>query len=179
MPGTSRASGRRFFTRVPDTMHLHIVAVGKIKERFLSEGIAEYEKRLLPYLKLSIAEIAEERRGVHANAGAEAQAIDREGERILAAVPDGAVVVALDVRGKELSSEQLAARLHEWQMAGVSPVVFRDRRRSRDLPGGAGKGLTLRLSLSPMTFTHQMVRMIILEQIYRACRINSGEPYHK
>jgi 23S rRNA (pseudouridine1915-N3)-methyltransferase len=159
-------------------MHLHIVAVGKIKERFLSAGIAEYEKRLLPYLKLSIAEIAEERRGVHANAGAEAQAIDREGERILAAIPDGAVVVALDVRGKELSSEKLAARLHEWQMAGVSPVVFvigGDLGISRAVLARAD----LRLSLSPMTFTHQMVRMIIFEQIYRACRINSGEPYHK
>jgi len=178
MPGRSRASGRRFFTRVPDTMHLHIVAVGKIKERFLSEGIAEYEKRLLPYLKLSIVEIAEERRGVHANAGAEAQAIEREGERILAAIPDGAVVVALDVRGKELSSEQLAAQMHEWQMAGASPVVFvigGDLGISRAVLARAD----LSLSLSPMTFTHQMVRMIILEQIYRACRINSGEPYHK
>jgi len=159
-------------------MQVRIIAVGKIKERFLTEGIAEYEKRLIPYLKLSIAEIAEERRGVHANAGAEAQAIEREGERILAAIPDGAVVVALDVRGKELSSEQLAARMHEWQMAGVSPVVFvigGDLGISRAVLARAD----LRLSLSPMTFTHQMVRMIILEQIYRASRINSGEPYHK
>ena len=120
----------------------------------------------------------EARRAHHANAGAEAQAIEREGERILAAIPDGAVVVVLDVRGKELSSEKLAARLHEWQMAGVSPVVFvigGDLGISRAVLARAD----LRLSLSPMTFTHQMVRMIILEQIYRACRINSGEPYHK
>jgi rRNA large subunit m3Psi methyltransferase RlmH len=159
-------------------MYLQIIAVGKIKERFLTEGIAEYEKRLLPYLKLSITEIAEERRGVHANAGEEAKAVEREGERILAAIPDGAFVVALDVRGKELSSEQLAARLHEWQMAGISSVVIVI---GGDL-GIAGPVLSragLRLSLSPMTFTHQMVRMIILEQLYRACRINSGEPYHK
>lgn len=159
-------------------MQVRIIAVGKIKERFLTEGIAEYEKRLLPYLKLSIVEIAEERRGVHANAGEEAQAVEREGERILAAIPDGAYVVALDVRGKELSSEQLAAKLHEWQMAGVSPVVFvigGDLGISGAVLSRAG----LRLSLSPMTFTHQMVRMIILEQIYRASRINSGEPYHK
>jgi 23S rRNA (pseudouridine1915-N3)-methyltransferase len=159
-------------------MQLRIIAVGKIKERFLSEGIAEYEKRLLPYLKLSIHEIAEERRGLHANAGAEAQAIEREGERILAAIPDGVVVVALDVRGKEQSSEQLAARLHEWQMAGVSllvVVIGGDLGISRAVL----KRADLSLSLSPMTFTHQMVRMIILEQLYRACRINSGEPYHK
>lgn len=159
-------------------MQVRVVAVGKIKERFLTEGIAEYEKRLVPYLKLAITEIAEERRGVHANAGEEAQAVGREGERILAAIPDGAFVVALDVRGKEISSEQLAARLHEWQMAGVSPVVFvigGDLGISETVLKRAG----LRLSLSPMTFTHQMVRMILLEQIYRACRINSGEPYHK
>jgi len=159
-------------------MQVRLIAVGKIKERFLTEGIAEYEKRLVPYLKLSIVEIPEERRGVHANAGEEAQAVEREGERILAAIPDGAFVVALDVRGKELSSEQLAAKLHDWQMAGVSPVVFvigGDLGISGPVLSRAG----LRLSLSPMTFTHQMVRMIILEQIYRACRINSGEPYHK
>jgi 23S rRNA (pseudouridine1915-N3)-methyltransferase len=159
-------------------MQVRVVAVGKIKERFLTEGIAEYEKRLVPYLKLSITEIAEERRGVHANAGEEAQAVGREGERILAAIPDGAFVVALDVRGKEISSEQLAARLHEWQMAGVSPVVFVIG-GDLGISGTVLKRAGLRLSLSPMTFTHQMVRMILLEQVYRACRINSGEPYHK
>lgn len=159
-------------------MQLRIIAVGKIKERFLSEGIAEYEKRLAPYLKLAITEIAEERRGVHANAGEEDRAKHREGERILAAIPEGAYIVALDVRGKELSSEQLAARLHDWQLAGTNSVAL-------IIGGDLGLSETvlaraaLRLSLSPMTFTHQMTRMILLEQVYRACRINSGEPYHK
>jgi 23S rRNA (pseudouridine1915-N3)-methyltransferase len=159
-------------------MQVRIIAVGKIKERFLTEGIAEYEKRLTPYLKLSIVEVADEKRGVHSSAGHEQLIKDREGDRILAAIPDGAYVVVLDVRGKELSSEALAARLHDWQLAGTNVIAI--------IIGG-DLGLSdavlsradLRLSISPMTFTHQMVRLILLEQVYRACRINSGEPYHK
>jgi 23S rRNA (pseudouridine1915-N3)-methyltransferase len=159
-------------------MQVRIIAVGKIKERFLTEGIAEYEKRLTPYLKLSIIEVADEKRGVHASAGQEQLVKGREGDRILAAIPDGAYVVALDVRGKELSSEQLAARLHDWQLAGtnsIAMIIGGDLGLSEAVLARAD----LRLSISPMTFTHQMVRMILLEQVYRACRINSGEPYHK
>ena len=104
-------------------MQVRIIAVGKIKERFLTEGIAEYEKRLTPYLKLAIVEIADEKRGVHASAGQEQLTKDREGDRILAAIPEGAYVVALDVRGKEMSSEALAARLHDWQLAGTNSIA--------------------------------------------------------
>ncbi|MFZ1128446.1 23S rRNA (pseudouridine(1915)-N(3))-methyltransferase RlmH [Methanoregula sp.] len=159
-------------------MQVRIIAVGKIKERFLSDGIAEYEKRLTPYLKLSIVEIAEEKRGVHLS-GSKGQIIkDGEGDRILAAIPERAYVVALDARGTGMTSEMLAARMRDWQLTGMSSIVV--------IIGG-DLGLSdavltraaLRLSLSPMTFTHQMVRLILLEQLYRACRINSGEPYHK
>ncbi|MFA5331005.1 MAG: 23S rRNA (pseudouridine(1915)-N(3))-methyltransferase RlmH [Methanoregula sp.] len=158
-------------------MQLFLIAVGKIKERFLQDGIAEYEKRLRPYVKLEIVEIADEKRGVHASAGQEQLVKDREGARILAAVPGGAYVVALDVRGKELSSEGLAARFRDWQLSGthVAMLIGGDLGLSEAVIARADS----RLSISPMTFTHQMVRMIILEQIYRACRINSGEPYHK
>ena len=159
-------------------MQVRIIAVGKIKERFLTEGIAEYEKRLTPYLKLAIVEVADEKRGVHSSAGHEQLIKDREGDRILAAIPEGAYVVALDVRGKEMSSEALAVRLHDWQLAGtnsIAVIIGGDL----GLSGAVLSRADLRLSLSSMTFTHQMVRMIILEQIYRACRINSGEPYHK
>jgi 23S rRNA (pseudouridine1915-N3)-methyltransferase len=159
-------------------MQLRIIAVGKIKERFLSDGIAEYEKRLVPYLKFSIAEIPEEHRGAHASASQEQLAKEKEGERILAAIPEHAYVVALDLRGKELSSEALAARVHDWQLAGTNMIVF-------VIGGDLGLSdavlakATLRLSLSPLTFTHPMARLILVEQLYRACRINSGEPYHK
>jgi|SRR5208283_4333469 len=159
-------------------MQVRIIAVGKIKERFLAEGIAEYERRLSPYLKFSMAEVADERRGVHSSAGQEQLIKDREGDRILAAIPEGAYVVALDVQGHQLSSEGLAARMHDWQMAGtnvITIIIGGDLGLSEAVLARAA----LRLSISPMTFTHQMVRLILLEQIYRACRINSGEPYHK
>ncbi|MGB8219017.1 MAG: 23S rRNA (pseudouridine(1915)-N(3))-methyltransferase RlmH [Methanoregula sp.] len=159
-------------------MQVRIIAVGKIKERFLSEGIAEYEKRLTPYLKLAIAEVADEKRGVHSSAGHEQLIKDREGDRILAAIPDGAYVVVLDVRGKELSSEALAARLHDWQLVGTN-VIAMIIGGDLGLSDAVLSRADLRLSISPMTFTHQMVRLILLEQVYRACRINSGEPYHK
>lgn len=159
-------------------MQVRIIAVGKIKERFLFEGIAEYTKRLGPYLKLAVIEIPEENRGTRASAGQEALAKEKEGERILAAIPEQAYVVALDLRGTELSSVVLAARLRDWQLEGKSTIAFvigGDLGLSDTVLGRS----TARLSLSKMTFTHPMARLILVEQLYRACRINSGEPYHK
>jgi len=159
-------------------MQVRIIAVGKIKERFLSEGIAEYTKRLGPYLKLVITEIPEEHRGARASAGQEHLAREKEGERILAAIPEHAFVVALDPRGTGVSSMDLAARLHDWQLSGPGTIAF-------VIGGDLGLSDTVlqragfRLSLSSMTFTHPMARLILVEQLYRACRINSGEPYHK
>jgi 23S rRNA (pseudouridine1915-N3)-methyltransferase len=159
-------------------MHIRIVAVGKTKERYIVDGIAEYEKRLHPYVKLQITVIAEEKRPVGISAANEEQVREWAGERIIAALPPGAVVVALDVRGRLLSSEDLAALLRDWEIAGKTSIVF---------VIGGDLGLSdavlsradLQLSISPMTFTHQMVRLILLEQIYRAEKINRGEPYHK
>ena len=159
-------------------MQVRIIAVGKIKERFLSEGIAEYEKRLVPYLKLTLTEIPEEHRGARASSGQKQLAKEKEGERILAAIPEHAYVVALDVRGHQLSSEGLAARMHDWQISGtnsIAMIIGGDLGLSDAVLSRAA----FRLSFSPMTFTHPMVRLILVEQIYRACRINSGEPYHK
>ena len=159
-------------------MQVRIIAVGKIKEKFLSEGIAEYEKRLGPYLNVSFCEITEEKKRGAIKEGQVSAQKEREGERILAAIPDQAYVVVLDVRGKELSSESFAARIRNLQLAGTSQVIF-------VIGGDAGLSdkvlarAAFRLSLSPMTFTHQMVRLIFMEQLYRACRINNGEPYHK
>jgi len=159
-------------------MHINIIAVGKIKERFLQDGIAEYGKRLRPYAKVHIVELADEKRPASAGASIEAAAIGKEGERICAAIPGGSFVIALDVRGISWSSEDLADALREWELAGKSQVAF---------VIGGDLGLSpavlsrsdLHLSLSPMTFTHPMARLILLEQVYRAFRINGGEPYHK
>lgn len=159
-------------------MRISVVAVGKAKERYIAEGIAEYEKRLGPYGGARVIEVRDERIPKNASPAEEVQVKEREGERLLAAVPDGALVVALDPEGETWSSEELAAHFGQWEINGVRDVSF--------LIGGP-LGLSdelyarsdLRLSLSKMTFLHTLVRVILLEQVYRAFRILRGEPYHK
>jgi len=166
------------FVVVENCMHIRLIAIGKIKERFLHDGIAEYEKRLRPYVKLQIVELADEKRPVSASAPIEAAAIGKEGDRICAAIPDGSFVIALDIQGASWSSEELAGALRQWELAGQNQITF---------VIGGDLGLSppvlarsdLRLSLSKMTFTHPMARMLLLEQVYRAFRILRGEPYHK
>jgi 23S rRNA (pseudouridine1915-N3)-methyltransferase len=159
-------------------MHIQIIAVGKVREKFLQDGIAEYTKRLRPYVKLRTVELAEERRTASASPSAESGAMEKEGERILAAIPEGSYIVALDIGGQGLSSVELAALFRDWELSGRNQVAF-------VIGGDLGlspavlKQSDRRLSLSPMTFTHPMARLILVEQVYRACRIKSGEPYHK
>lgn len=159
-------------------MQIRIIAVGKIKEKSLQEGIAEYEKRLRPYVKLQVVELAEEKRPATCSLSQEKQIRHKEGKRILAAVPEGSFVVALEIKGLSWSSEVLAENIRQWEISGKNTITI--------LIGGdlglsdeACSRSNLHLSLSSMTFTHQMVRLILLEQIYRAYRIKSGEPYHK
>jgi len=159
-------------------MQIRIIAVGKIKERFLQDGITEYEKRLRPYVRLQVIEIPEEKRPVSASPSVETAAMEKEGQRILAAVPDGSYVIALDVKGESWSSENLARHLETWELAGTNNltiIIGGDLGLCNNVLGKC----RLRLSLSPMTFTHPMARLILIEQLYRACRIRSGEPYHK
>lgn len=159
-------------------MQIRIIAVGKIKEKFLQEGIAEYGKRLRPYAKVQVIELAEERRPVSASPATEASALEKEGERILAAIPGDSFVIALDVNGPGRSSEELATCFREWELSGQNQLVF-------IIGGDLGLSPAVfarsrqRLSLSRMTFTHPMARLLLLEQIYRAFRILRGEPYHK
>ena len=159
-------------------MQIRVIAVGRIKEKFLQEGIAEYEKRLHPYVKLQIVELAEEKRPQPASPANESAAIVKEGERILGAIPEGSFIIALDIKGQSWSSEDLAASFGERELSGQNSLTF---------VIGGDLGLSpvviarsnLRLSLSQMTFTHPMARFILLEQVYRAFRILRGEPYHK
>jgi 23S rRNA (pseudouridine1915-N3)-methyltransferase len=159
-------------------MQIRVVAVGKVKEKYLQEGIAEYEKRLRPYVKLQVTEIPEEKRPASASPTTESAALEKEGQRIHAATPEGSLVIALDIKGQSWTSEDLADAFRVWELAGKNQVVF-------IIGGDLGLSSavlarsTLRLSLSKMTFTHPMARLLLLEQVYRACRINSGEPYHK
>ena len=161
-----------------DPMQIHIIAVGKIKEKFLRDGIAEYEKRLRPYVKLTIIEIAEEKRAGHLTPADQKRIMDAEGTRILRSIPQDSFVIVLDIKGVHWSSETLAENLRQYEIAGRNTLSF--------IIGG-DLGLSdivitrsnVRLSLSLMTFTHQMIRQILLEQLYRACKINHNEPYHK
>ena len=159
-------------------MKITLITVGKIKEKYFTDAIAEYAKRLSRYCKLEIIEVADEKTPDGASEALENQIKEKEGERILSKVPDSAYVVALAIEGKQLSSEDLADKMEKWNVNGISHLVF--------IIGGS-LGLTpkvlnradFKLSFSKMTFPHQLMRVVLLEQIYRSFRIRNNEPYHK
>lgn len=159
-------------------MKITIVAPGRIKERFLEQGIAEYTKRLSRYCKLEIIQVADEKTPDGASEALERQIREKEGQRILSHIKDGSYVIALAIQGSELSSEQLAAKLERLGVEGVSQITFVIG-GSLGLSDEVLKRADYALSFSPMTFPHQLMRLILLEQIYRSYRIISGEPYHK
>ena len=158
-------------------MRITILAVGKIKEKYLRDGIAEFVKRLGPFCRLEIKELDEERMPDDPSAAQKEQALAREGERLLKQIPQGSRVFVLDVIGKQQSSEELAETFSSLAVDGDSSLTF--------IIGGAfglsedvRKAAHVRLSFSKMTFTHQMIRLLLVEQIYRAFKIWRGEKYH-
>jgi 23S rRNA (pseudouridine1915-N3)-methyltransferase len=158
-------------------MRITMIAVGKIKEKYLTMGIAEFTKRLTPYCRLSTIEVDEERMPENPSAGEKAKVLLKEGERILKHVKEGTYLIILDVIGKQASSEELAEKINALGISGKSDITF--------IIGGAFglspelvKAADERLSFSKMTFTHQMIRLLLVEQIYRAFKINRGEKYH-
>ncbi len=159
-------------------MKITIVAVGKVKEKFYRDAIAEFEKRLSKYCKLEIVEVADEKTPDNASASQELQIKAKEGDRILSAIKDDMHVIALAIEGKQLSSTELADKIDKLGISGRSSIAF-------VIGGSLGldervlKRADFKLSFSPMTFPHQLMRVILLEQIYRAYRIIAGEPYHK
>ena len=158
-------------------MKITIVCAGKIKEKYLSAGIAEFMKRLRPFVQVEIKEIHEEKMPDEPSAAEKEQVLQKEGEKLLKLVPAGSFLFVLDVFGKEMPSEKLAEKLDRLGVQGRSNITF--------LIGGAF-GLSKevraaadeRLSFSQLTFTHQMVRLLLVEQIYRCFKINRGEKYH-
>lgn len=158
-------------------MRITIVAVGKIKERYLSEGIGEFAKRLAPFCRLDTVELGEEKMPDSPSAADKARCLAREGERILKAVRPASHLIVLDRGGARLSSEDLAARLDALALAGRSDLTF--------VIGGAFglapavlAAAAETISFSALTFTHQMIRLLLVEQLYRAFKISRGEPYH-
>ncbi|WP_251883508.1 23S rRNA (pseudouridine(1915)-N(3))-methyltransferase RlmH [Bifidobacterium longum] len=159
-------------------MNIDIVCVGRIRERYLTDAIAEYSKRLSRYCKLDIIEVADEKTPEHASEGVDRQIKAKEGERIAKHLKDGAFVIALAINGKQLSSEELAAKINDLGLRGTSHIQLVIG-GSIGLDEAVLKRADYKLSFSKMTFPHQLMRVILLEQIYRAYKINAGEPYHK
>lgn len=159
-------------------MKITLLTVGKIKEKYLRDAIAEYSKRLSKYCKLEIIEVADEKTPDNASEVVENVIRDKEGERLLKYVKDDAFVITLEIKGKMMTSEELAEKIDTLGIRGVSHIMF--------IIGGSiglGEDVIKRsdfaLSFSKMTFPHQLMRVILLEQIYRSYRIIAGEPYHK
>ena len=159
-------------------MKITVITVGKIKEKYLRDAIAEYAKRLSRYCKLEFIEVADEKTPDQAGETVEEQIRDKEGERILKYIRDDMYVITLEIGGKMLSSEELADKINMLGIRGQSSVAF-------VIGGSIGLGREVlkrsdyALSFSKMTFPHQLMRVILLEQVYRSYRIINGEPYHK
>ena len=151
---------------------ISIVCVGKIKEKFFRDAIDEYSKRLSRYTKLNIIEVADEMTPDGASAVWEDQI------RILAKLPQDALIVTLEIAGKNYSSEEFAAWIEDCSVRGKSHICFVIG-GSLGLHNNVCKRADLALSFSKMTFPHQMMRVVLLEQIYRSERIQRNEPYHK
>lgn len=159
-------------------MKITVIAVGKIKEKFYTDAIAEYSKRLSRYCRLEVIQVADEKTPDGASEAQERQIKEKEGSRILAQIKDGAYVIALAVQGTMLSSEQLASKLNKLGVDGQSQIVLIIG-GSLGLSDEVLKRADYHLSFSPMTFPHQLMRVILLEQVYRCYRIIHHEPYHK
>lgn len=159
-------------------MKITIVAVGKVKESYFRDAIEEYKKRLSKYCRLEIIEVPDEKTKEHASEGEEDLVKEKEGERILKHLKEEAYVIALSIAGQKLDSVQFSKKLEKLGVCGSSHIQF-------VIGGSLGlhksilKRVDYELSFSDMTFPHQLMRVILLEQVYRGYRIMNGEPYHK
>ena len=158
-------------------MQITIACVGKLKEKYLTAAVEEFEKRLTPFCRINIKSINEEKMPDNPSAAEKRKILLAEGERLWRQVDEHSYIFLLDVSGKSISSEELAADLADLSLQGKSNITF--------IIGGAfgiseelRQKADRRLSFSRLTFTHQMVRLLLLEQIYRSFKINRGEKYH-
>jgi 23S rRNA (pseudouridine1915-N3)-methyltransferase len=159
-------------------MKITVIAVGKINKSYIQAGIKDYEKRFKSYCTLDIIEVKEEKPSHNPGVGETEQIKQKEGERIYKHISPNTYVIALDIKGKMHSSEEFANFLSKLSLNGQSDITFVIG-GSLGLHDSVLNESKLRLSFSPMTFPHQLMRLILLEQVYRAFTINRGEPYHK
>ena len=159
-------------------MKITLITVGKIKEKYLRDAVAEYSKRLSRYCKLEIIEVADEKTPDQASETVEENIRAKEGERIMKYIRDDMYVITLEIGGRMLSSEEFAEKIETLGVQGKSSITF-------VIGGSIGLGQEVlkrsdyALSFSKMTFPHQLMRVVLLEQVYRGYRIISGSPYHK
>lgn len=159
-------------------MNITIIAVGKIKEKYISGGIKEFTKRLSGYCNLKIIEVKDEPTKENMSETEENIIKDKEGEKILSKISNDSYIISLCIEGNQLSSNELSEKVDELALTGKSNIIF-------IIGGSVGlsneviKKSNMKLSFSKMTFPHQLMRLILLEQVYRSFRISRGEPYHK
>ena len=159
-------------------MRCEILTVGKLKEKYWKDGIAEYQKRLKPVFPVVIREVNDMPVPENASQKDIEKAVDKEGEALLNLIDDDTFVVALEIGGKELSSEEFATKMNEWSFSGYRKIAF-------VIGGSCGlstqvlKRANFRQSFGRCTYPHQLMRLILVEQIYRTVKINRNEPYHK
>ena len=159
-------------------LSIYLVCVGRLKERFYQDACAEYLKRLSPYCKLTLLELPEERLPQSPSQGQIDAALEEEGQAIRSKLPPNTSLVCLCVEGRLRSSEELASLVQTWEHNSAKHLAF-------VIGGSFGLAESLkaeawvRLSMSPMTFPHHLARVMVLEQLYRAFKINEGSNYHK
>lgn len=159
-------------------MNINIIAVGKIKEKYIQEGIKEFSKRLSRYCNLKIIEVDDEKAPENLSDKEMEVVKQKEGQKILSKIPQNSFIISLEIQGREISSEDLSKKMEDVMVSGINDITF--------IIGGS-LGLSdevrsksdFKLSFSKMTFPHQLMRLILLEQVYRGWRIMKNEPYHK
>lgn len=159
-------------------MKITVLCVGKIKEKYFAGAVEEYAKRLSRYCKLEIVEVADEKTPDGASEALEAQIKQKEAERLLKYLPEDAYLIVLAILGKQLTSKELSEAIGTLGVRGISHIVFVIG-GSLGLADDIVKRADFLLSFSKLTFPHQLMRVMLLEQIYRSYRILQGEPYHK
>ena len=159
-------------------MNINIICIGKLKERYWSDAVAEYSKRLKSCCSLDIVELKESRLPDKAGSAEELAVKEAEGSEIIKKIKDNMYVITLEVKGKMLSSEKLAAKIENLGIDGVSNIAFVIG-GSLGLSEAVSRRADFKLSFSEMTFPHQMMRVVLLEQVYRSFKIIRHEAYHK
>lgn len=159
-------------------MNIQIIALGRLKEKYLTDAVREYEKRISAFAKFSITELEPERISENPSEAEINAALDSEAEKIFAKIPQNSMLVAMCIEGKQFGSEAFAKKINEAALSGKSNIAFIIG-SSHGLSGKVKKAAQLKMSMSEMTFPHQLARVMLSEQIYRAFTIINNRKYHK